>query len=77
MSLLYFYLILFVSVTYLVVTDPNFARSFAILLEQITLHIMRYKWLVLHHPKNPIKNYIIWRRSLKIAEQLQKEFAQK
>jgi hypothetical protein len=35
------------------------------------------KWWILHNPANPIVKYLMWRRSIKIAEELMKELAQK
>jgi hypothetical protein len=32
------------------------------------------KWWILHNPANPIVKYLIWRRSIKLAEELMKEF---
>lgn len=32
------------------------------------------KWIILNDPRNPIVKYLIWKRSFKLAEQLQKEF---
>jgi hypothetical protein len=36
----------------------------------------KVKWWALHNPANPLIKYLIWRRSMKIAKELQKEFAQ-
>ena len=31
------------------------------------------KWWVLHNPANPIVKYLMWRRSYKLAKELQEE----
>jgi len=36
----------------------------------------KVKWWALHNPANPLIKYLIWRRSMKIAKELQKELAQ-
>lgn len=37
----------------------------------------KVKWWILHNPANPIVKYIMWRRSIKLAEELMKEFEDK
>ena len=32
------------------------------------------KWWILHNPANPIVKYFMWRNSIKLAEELMKEF---
>jgi hypothetical protein len=33
-----------------------------------------FKWIVIHHPKTPWARYSMHRRSMKLAEELMKEF---
>ena len=35
------------------------------------------KWWILHNPANPIVKYLMWRRSMELAEELMKEFENK
>jgi hypothetical protein len=35
------------------------------------------KWWALHNPANPIIKYLIWRRSMRLAKDLQRELAEK
>ena len=37
----------------------------------------KVKWWILHNPANPIVKYLIWRKSMKIAEELLKEYRDK
>jgi hypothetical protein len=37
----------------------------------------KVKWWTFHNPANPIIKYLIWRRSMKMAEELMKEFEEK
>jgi len=36
----------------------------------------KVKWWALHNPANPLIKYLIWRRCMKLAKELQKELAQ-
>jgi hypothetical protein len=62
---------------YLIVSDASFARLVVILSEFVRIQYERLKWYVLYNPQNPIVKYLIWRRSLRLAEELQREFAKK
>lgn len=73
-SYYYSLLVLFCIAAYLISSDQNVARAVVLVLKLIKskcstayLHL----WL---HPKNPIFKYISWRRSWKLAEELQREF---
>jgi hypothetical protein len=35
------------------------------------------KWWILHNPANPIVKYFMWKRAIKLAEELQKELIEK
>ncbi len=37
----------------------------------------KVKWWTLHNPANPVVKYLMWRRAMKIAKELQKEFEKK
>jgi len=75
----YYYtlLVLFCICTYAVAIDENVAKAIVLILKIIKTKCSTaylYMWL---HPKNPIFKYISWRRSWKLAEQLQKELNEK
>jgi len=77
MSASYVYLIIFFCVAYLIVTDQSVARAFYMLTQLARVQYEKVKWWVAHNPANPIIKYLIWRRSMKLAEELMKEFDEK
>lgn len=68
---------IFALVAYFIVTDNSIAKAFYMLFELAKIQYEKAKWWLIHSPANPIVKYFIWRRSYKIAEELQKEFAKK
>ena len=77
MSSTYIYLIIFFCVAYLIVTDQSVARAFYMLTQLARVQYEKTKWWILHNPTNPIVKYLIWRRSIKLAEEMMKEFKDK
>jgi hypothetical protein len=77
MNAYYIYFVIFAFILYLIVSDASFARLVVILSEFVRIQYERLKWYVLYNPQNPIVKYLIWRRSLKLAEELQRELAKK
>lgn len=77
MNAYYIYFVIFTFILYLIVSDASFARLVVILSEFVRIQYERLKWYVLYNPQNPIVKYLIWRRSLKLAEELQRELAKK
>ena len=69
----YIYLIIFFCIAYLMVTDQSIARAFYMLTQLVRVQYEKVKWWAVHNPANPIIKYLIWRRSMKLAEELQKE----
>lgn len=77
MSSSYIYFIIFFCIAYLIVTDQSVAKGFYMLTQLARVEYEKVKWWILHNPANPIVKYLIWRRSMKLAEELQKEFDKK
>jgi len=73
----YIYLIIFFCIGYLILTDQSVARAFYMLTQLARVQYEKVKWWVAHNPANPIIKYLIWRRSMKLAEELMKELAEK
>jgi hypothetical protein len=71
---LYFWLGLFLIVGYFVVTDNSLATFLVLTQKRIEIEYEKLKWRIMQSPDNPIVKYMIWRRSIKIAEELRKEF---
>jgi len=77
MSSYTFWLIIFAFVLYFVTTDQSVARAFYMLTQLARVQYEKTKWWILHNPANPIVKYFIWRRSVKLAEELMKEFEER
>lgn len=77
MNTTYIYFTIFFCVAYLIVTDQSVAKGFYMLTQLARVEYEKVKWWILHNPANPIVKYLIWRRSMKLAEELQKEFDKK
>ena len=74
MNSYYIYFIIFTCIAYLIVTDASIAKLFVILTALLRVKYERVKWWLIYSPTNPIVKYMMWRRSWKIAKELQKEF---
>ena len=70
----YIYFIIFACLAYLIVTDQSVAKLIVLGTRLLKFQYEKYKWIILHHPNTPWARYSMWRRSLKLAKELQKEF---
>jgi hypothetical protein len=73
----YIWFVIFFCIGYLIVTDSSIARLFILLTKLAEVEYRKVKWWVTHNPMNPIVKYLMWRRSLQLAKELQEEFAKK
>jgi hypothetical protein len=73
----YLYLLIFVCIAYLIITDENVAGLVSYSSNLLRLHYEKVKWILLNDPRNPIVKYLIYKKSLRMAEQLIKEFENK
>lgn len=73
----YIYFIIFFCIGYLIVTDNSVARLFVLLTELVRIQYQKTKWYIQHSPDNPLVKFMIHRRSLRLAKELMKEFAEK
>jgi hypothetical protein len=62
---------------YLIVTDNSISYAFALVLNLIKFQYEKQKWWLLNNPRNIIVRWVIDRNSMKMAEELMKEFAEK
>ena len=69
----YISLLIFAAVAYLLVTDNSIAAAFDYVLKLIRIDFEKKKWWFLNNPRNPIVRFMIWRRSYKLAKELQRE----
>ena len=77
MNSTYIYFVIFFCIAYLIITDQSVARAFYMLTQLAQVQYEKTKWWILHNPTNPIVKYFIWRRSVKMAEELMKELQNK
>ena len=75
MSQYYFFLfVIFGVFLYLIVTDPS-AAAFVDLISRLgKFEYEKRKWWLFHNPRNPIIKWLMWRRALRLAKELEKEF---
>lgn len=70
----YIYLTIFFCIAYLICTDQSIAKAFYMLTQLARVQYEKVKWWVIHSPANPIIKYLMWRRAMKLAKELMKEF---
>ena len=68
---------LFAVVMYFIVTDESIAAAFYYVIKLGQGYIQRQWWWLLHNPRNPVVKYMMWRRSMKLAQELMDEFKNK
>ena len=61
-------------VGYLILTDESVAYAFTLVSKLIKFQYEKQKWWLFHNPRNPIVKWLMWRRALRIAKELEKEF---
>ena len=66
----YIILTLFAVSAYFIVTDDSVAAAFFYVTRLAKAYIQRQWWWFLHNPRNPVVKYLIYRRSLKLAEDM-------
>ena len=69
----YIWFIIFVTVAYFIVTDSSVAAAFDYVIRLLRFEYQKRKWWLLNNPRNPIIKYLIWRRSYKLAKQIENE----
>ena len=69
-----FLLFVFAVAAYFIVTDESVAAAFYYVYRLAKAYIQRQWWWIIHNPRNPVVKYLMWRRSMKLAKELQKYF---
>ena len=64
---------LFAVAAYFIVTDESVAAAFFYVTKLAKAYTQRQWWWLTHNPKNPVIKYLIYRRSLKMAEEIMVE----
>jgi len=70
MNAQYLWLIVFASALYFISTDESVAAAFYYVTRLAKAYIQRQWWWFSHNPRNPVVKYLIYRRSLKLAEDM-------
>ena len=66
----YIFFALFAVAAYFIVTDESVAAAFYYITKLAKAYIDRHWWWLLHNPRNPVVKYLIYRRSLKMADKI-------
>lgn len=77
MEYYYFCFFIFAILAYFVVTDDSVAKAVYYLGKLFKLRYEKTKWWLLYNPRNPVVKYLMWRRAMKLAKELAKEFDKK
>ena len=64
---------LFAVALYFIVSDESIAAAFYYVVRLATVYVRKQWWWTTHNPKNPIVKYLIYRRSLRLAREIQKK----
>jgi len=67
------WIVLFCFALYFIVTDNSIAQAFDYVIKIIKNKFSIKLWWLMNNPRNPIVKYLMWRRSMKMAEELQQE----
>ena len=74
MTFYYFWFGIFMFVGYLILTDISVAYAFTLVSKFIKFQYEKQKWWLFNNPANPVVKWFMWRRSLRIAKELENEF---
>jgi len=74
MTSYYFWFGIFMFVGYLIVTDDSVAYAFTLVSKLIKFQYEKTKWWLFNNPRNIIVKWLMWRRALRIAKELEREF---
>jgi hypothetical protein len=77
MEYYYIWFFLFAIAAYFIVTDSSVAQAFYYVSKLLKFQYGKTKWWLLNNPRNPIVKYLMWRRAMKLAKELEKEFKEK
>lgn len=77
MTSYYIWFALFAIIAYFILTDNSVARAFYMLSQLARVQYEKTKWWILHNPANPIVKYLMWRRAIKLAKEIESEILNK
>ena len=70
MTTQYLWLVVFAVVMYFIATDESIAAGFYYTIKLAKAYIQRQWWWLLNNPRNPVVKYLMYRRYLKMAENM-------
>ncbi len=73
MEYYYVWFLVFAFLAYFIVTDESVAKAFYLIIQIVKSKYEITKWWLMNNPSNPVVKYMIWRRSMKLAKELEKE----
>lgn len=73
MTSYYIWFVLFAVVVYFIATDESIAAAFYYVTKLAKANYEKQKWWLLNNPRNPVVKYLMWRRSVKLAEEIMKD----
>jgi hypothetical protein len=77
MEYYYLWFFIFAFLAYFIVTDVSVAKGFYLTIQILKSKYEITKWWLMNNPSNPVIKYMIWRRSMKIARELEREINDK
>lgn len=77
MEYYYVWFLVFAFLGYFIVTDQSVAKGFYLITQILKSKYEVTKWWLMNNPSNPVVKYMIWRRSMKLAKELEKELNDK
>ena len=77
MEYYYLWCFIFAFLAYFMVTNGSVAKGFYLIIQILKSKYEITKWWLMNNPSNPVVKYMIWRRSMKIARELEREINDK
>ena len=71
----YFWILFFCVVGYFIITDKSVATYIVLLQKILELQYQKLKWIIMYNPDNPLVRFMMHRKSMKLAKELEKEFS--
>ena len=68
---------LFAIISYIIISDKNTSDAFVYIFDIAKIRIRKRIWWLKNNPRNPIVKYLMWKRSMKMAKEIQKELTNK
>lgn len=77
MKYYYFTFLVFCFAAYLIIIDQSVAKLFVYASNLLKYQYEKMKWWMLNNPANPVVKYLIWRRAMKLAKEIENDLKTK